>query len=140
MKYWSILCMVIFWFYGCKKNESIVTNSTNFAYDYTVDQVTLSVVPFQHNGDSVRVYSKADTVKDVRLLSDNSQVDRSMWRYYRTIKGLFTELTKWDTTSFIIIDTMNMQYNYPRYISIQPKPGLTGVGYIFKTSNYSQNK
>ena len=126
--------------YGCKKNESIVNNSNNLAYDYTIDQVTFSVTPFQYNWDTVRVFSKADTINDVRLLSDNLPVDRSMWSYYRTIKELFTEITKWDTAYFIIADTMNVQDNYPKYISIQPKPGLAGVGYIFKTSSYTKNK
>jgi hypothetical protein len=117
---------------GCKKNDSSVNSSNMFLY--SVDQVKYWAGPT--SGTQVRVYSTADTIADVRLISDGSQVSPSTWSSYRTIKGLYAEIAKWDTASFIVIDTSDASGEYLRYLSVHQKavtPG--GPDFVFITSN-----
>jgi len=133
MKTALLFSVVILFNSGCKDNDSGVSGGNNFSY--SVDQVKYWAGPT--SGTQVRVYSTADTISDVRLISDGSQVSPSTWPSYRTIKQLSEEISKWDTTSFIVIDTMDASGVYPRYLSVHQKvviPG--GPNFVFITSNF----
>jgi len=132
MKTALLFSVVILFNSGCKDNDSGVNGGNNFLY--SIDQAKYWAGPT--SGTQVRVYSTADTISDVRLISDGSQVSPSTWSRYRTIKQLYAEISKWDTTSFIVIDTMDASGAYPRYLSVRQKVIVPdGPSFVFITSN-----
>jgi hypothetical protein len=136
MKKVIIPIALIILFGSCKDN---VSPNNSSVYDYSIDQVKYWVD--QYSGQGVRVYSKADTIADLRWLSDNTQVPLYLWNNYRTMKGLSEEIGKWDTANFIIVDTLDGVYHYLRYLSIRSKVILPGsASFVLSSSNIIQSK
>ena len=136
MNKYILFTLIILLLSSCKNNLSPDNNTT---YDYSIDQVKSWAD--QNSGRAVRVYSKADTIADLRWISDSSQLPVYLWSDYRTLKGLSNEVGKWDTANYIIVDTLDPVYHYPRFLSVHAKIVLPGgVGFTFVTSNIIQNK
>ena len=110
-------------------------------YDYSIDQ---SLVCFCPPDGTVRVFVKSDSISDVISLSDNVHLEKSRWSNYRTIKGLFNEITTHDTARFFVNVEMDQYRLYPTLVSINPKPVtydsvmiiISDAGYSYITSNY----
>ena len=136
MNKYVLLTVITLLLSSCKNNLS---PENNIPYDYSIDQVKFWAD--QYSGKPVRVYSKADTIADLRWISDSSQLPIYLWRDYRTLKGLSDEAGKWDTVDYVIVDTLDPVYHYPRYLSVHAKIVLPGgAAFTFVTSNIVQNK
>ncbi len=132
---WIVLITVMV-FFGCSKNNSLNVDSK---HGYSVEQTVL--VPFGPvHPDSARIYVVSDTISDVVSLSNNTHIPRDRWTWYRTIKGLHDEATRWDTSVFEINITYDPVHGYPSWLSIYPKPssGLHDVSIAYRTRNYKE--
>ena len=130
------LSVIILSLIGCHKKDEVANPTPEIVHEYSIVQSKRTASSYYYYAVDMRVYVKSDAIMDIRLLSDSSQLDRSYWNNYRTIKGLFDELAKWDTASYIVIDSMNVEDNYPKYISVQTKPPRIGFAFALYTSNY----
>jgi hypothetical protein len=145
MKILIVLSFVLYTFYGCSKNGASVYDATH--YDYSIEQSISCFCP--QSGEKVKIYVVSDTIADVIKLSDNSHLSQDSWGRYRTINGLFAEITRWDTSSFSVAVVKDSKYHYPSVVSVQPKPLkindtmmsiITDVGILYSTSSYIKYK
>ena len=128
---------------GCKENSI----SGNESIDYSIDQKLSCFCPY---GDmTVRLFVKADTISDAIDISKGIHLSRSEWNRYKTIKGLFEEISSLDTSIFIVKVSYDPVYHYPAYISANPKPVyvndtivqvIMDAGFSYSTNNYVRYK
>ncbi|MCL4539461.1 MAG: DUF6174 domain-containing protein [Bacteroidetes bacterium] len=125
---------------GCSKDAAV---NVNPRYDYSIDQARYCFCP--NGGKAVRLFVVADTIADAVWLSDGSHVSHGDWGAYRTIKGLYQEMSRWDTSAVAINVTYDSVYHYPALLSISPKPVVTPDSIVtvisdaevaYKTYNY----
>jgi hypothetical protein len=113
---WLTLTIALF---GCD-------NSTgeNSSYDYSIEQQLGCFCP--QGGIWVKLYVRADTIADAITISDNAHLSYEQRKSYKSIKGLFEELSKIDTASYVVKITMDSTKNYPAYLYFNPKPVTRG--------------
>jgi hypothetical protein len=102
--------------------------------DYSIDQAVYCFCP--HRGVQVRVFAKSDTIADVISLAEDTILLRSYWGRYRTIKGLFEEIAKTDTSLWFVDVTMDSTNRYPANVSVRPKANITDVSITYVTRNF----
>jgi len=134
------LIIISILFVGC---ENSVENNIN-SYDYSIDQRIDCFCP--QAGIWVKLFIKSDTIANAIYIADNSPLTYEQIRPYRTIKGLYEEISKKDTSTYYIKVIMDSVSNYPSYIYINPKPKIHGdTVFVIKdaqlsymTKNYSK--
>ena len=141
MKTLFVVLSFIFLLSGC---DTIVDE--NNSYDYTIEQKMDCFCP-QANA-WVKLYVNADTVSSAVRLSDNHFLNYNEFRYYKSIKGLFDQISEIDTSKYELEVIMDSKNNYPAYVYYNPKPivvpGDTVVAVIsdgqlsYTTRNYSK--
>jgi len=122
-------------FCGCSGDDLLVND--NFKYDYSIEQSRSCFCPY--SGEKVKIFVKADTIADIIFLSNKSHLAYNWWQSYRTIKGLFREVSLWDdTVRFAVKVSYDPIFHYPSFISVNPKPflGITDIGFAYETKNY----
>jgi hypothetical protein len=146
MKSTTFISVIFILFSGCTKNdESINVGQT---VEYSIDQSRSCFCP--QAGEPVRLFVVADTIADAVWIKTNSHLTPVEWQRFRSIKGLFNEITLWDTSSiFKVIASYDPFYHYPSKIDIEPKPIIvndtivsiiTDVGVVYTTWNYTKYK
>ncbi len=139
MKIIIIIILYCLIFTGC--NENTVNNEKQF--DYSIDQKLSCFCP--RAGVPVKLFVSADTIADAIIIPDKSRLPRNEWNRYRTIKGLFDEIAKWDTSKYTVNVSFDPEYQYPAYIYVNPKPIIINDTIIhviadgdfsYSTSNY----
>ena len=111
-----LLTWTCFFLLGC--NENSISGSESF--DYSIDQKLSCFCPFGNK--TVRLYVQADTITDVIDISSEVHLPRNEWNRYRTIRGLFEEISSLDTSNYIVKVSYDPIYRYPAYIRVDPKP------------------
>ena len=88
-------------------------------------------------------------MQDAINTADETRLPENEWNQYKTIKGLFDEIAKVDTTYNNLIVTYDSDYNYPRFVSISPKPikindtlivRIMDADISYSTDNYKKYK
>lgn len=137
MKKFFCFLGLIFFVIGCENSVD-----SNNSYDYSIEQRRDCFCP--RAGVWVKLFVKADTIASAIYIEDNSPLSYEEKQPYRTIKGLFDEISLIDT-SFgnveVIMDSVN---NYPSYIYFGPKPIIQGdtviitedAQFSYTTKNY----
>jgi hypothetical protein len=128
---------------GCSENSTGVTE----LIDYSIDQRLSCFCP-NHNV-TVRLLVRADTIADAVDLSNKIHLPKNEWERYKTIKGLFEEITSLDTSVFTVKVSYDPVYHYPSFLSVNPKPVylndttvqiIMDAGFSYYTSNYVKYK
>ncbi|MFZ0454567.1 MAG: DUF6174 domain-containing protein [Ignavibacteriaceae bacterium] len=139
MKAMIFFTVIYIVFSGCNENSI----SENESIDYSIDQKLICFCP--HANMMVRLYVRADTIADAIDISKRIRLPKAEWNRYRTIKGLFEEISSLDTSIFAVKVSYDPVYHYPAYISANPKPiyindttiqVITDAGFSYTTSNY----
>ncbi len=143
MKAMIFFAVIYIIFSGCNENSI----SGNESIEYSVDQKLSCFCPF---GDrTVRLFVKADTIADAIDISKGIHLSKSEWNRYKTIKGLFEEISSLDTSIFTVKVSYDPVYHYPAFISANPKPVyvndtivqvIMDAGFSYSTSNYVKYK
>jgi hypothetical protein len=144
----TLFCIVLYsvLISGCTKNDSSVSPGKPF--DYSIEQSISCFCP--QSGESVRLFVIADTIADAVWLSNNTHISYAERQRFRTIKGLFEEIERWDSSSTfqvtIAYDSVN---HFPSRVSIYSKPiivndSIIGIIYdaniSYRTWNYTKYK
>lgn len=138
MKKNSIIALVVIVLFGCAKDSTVsVISHPN---DYSIDQV--KYCDCLESGDTVRIFVAADTMADVISLSDSTHLPFTQWRKYRTLKGLFEEIARVDTSLFVIEITYDSKYGYPSMLKLQSKLSyrIREPWVVYSTWNYQKYK
>jgi hypothetical protein len=129
MKLYIVLCLVPV--AGCAENDGIV--SVYRRIDYSIEQSRSCFCP--QGGQSVKLFVAADTIADAIWLPNNNHLSYNERQRYRTIKGLYEEIERWDTSSTFRVDAeYDPVYHFPSSIHIYPRHVIindTVVGAIF---------
>ena len=107
------VCIILL---GCKENSI----SGNESVDYSIDQKLSCFCP--NSGVTVRLFVRADTIADAVDLSNKIHLPKNEWERYKTIKGLFEEISILDTSVFTVKVSYDPVYHYPSFLSVNPKP------------------
>ena len=128
---------------GCSENSTEVIESI----DYSIDQKLSCFCP---NRDvTVRLFVRTDIIADAVDLSNKIHLPKNEWERYKTIKGLFEEITSLDTSIFSVKVSYDPVYHYPSFLSVNPKPVylndttvqiIMDSGFSYYTSNYVKYK
>ncbi|MEJ2617173.1 MAG: DUF6174 domain-containing protein [Ignavibacteriaceae bacterium] len=138
-----LLSAVYLLFSGCKENSISVIESI----DYSIDQKLSCFCP--NSGVTVRLFVRADTIADAIDLSEKTHLTKNEWKGYKTIKGLFDEISALDTSIFTVKVSYDPVYHYPAFISANPKPVyvndtivqvIMDADFSYSTSNYIEYK
>ncbi len=111
-------------------------------YDYSIEQQMNCFC--SQGGQWVRLHVKADTIADATNISNGNHLTSEQWQPYRTIHGLFDEITKWDTSMYHVDVTIDSTFGYPSFLSIYQRtvvhgdtiPFATDGGFNYTTRNY----
>ncbi len=145
MKSFFILLIVAVLLFSCNKSNNPLSDLNK--YDYSIDQVRSCFCP--NAGKKVKIFVKDNLIADVINTSNKTHLPENEWDQYKTIKGLFDEISLVDTSRFLLEVQYNSQYKYPNLVSIRPKPvevndsiiGIIVDGNIsYSTSNYQEYK
>lgn len=126
--------------FGCSQDNSVNVSSR---FDYSVEQTRSCFCP--NGGKAATIFVVSDTIADAVWISDGSHLSPEQWAGFRTINGLFDEMTRWDTSRFNIKVIYDSLHGYPSLLSVYPKavtnPDSTtsvilDAGVAYKTSNY----
>lgn len=117
----------------------------NNSYDYSLEQQMGCFCP--QGGIWVKLFVKADTVSKAIRISDNSLLSYNEFRFYKSIKGLFDEISQRDTSTYDVEINMDSINNYPTYVYFNPKPIVNGdtvqvisdAQLSYTTKNYSKS-
>jgi len=93
-------------------------------YDYSIEQELGCFCP--QGGKWVKLFVAADTIAAAQDLASGSQLSNLEWMPYKTVKGLFEEISNHDTSIFEIRITMDTIFNYPSYLYFNPKTIVHG--------------
>ena len=74
----------------------------------------------------VKLFVKADTTAGALDISSGSYLTYEQWKPYRTIKGLFDEISLRDTSVYDVRVVIDSTYNYPAFVYFNPKPVVHG--------------
>ena len=118
----------------------------NTSFDYSIDQSIGCFCTF--SGELVRLFVKADTIADAIILADNSRLAYERWSTYKTIKGLYNDISNIDTSVFDVVVTIDTVHNFPSLFYFNPKPMIHGDTVIrvydaqmsYTTKNYNKLK
>lgn len=119
MKKFFCFLLTTFFVIGCENSIDSINS-----YDYSIEQRRDCFCP--RAGVWVRLFVKSDTIASAIYVENNSPLSYEEKQSYRTIKGLFDEISSIDTSFWnveIIMDSVN---NYPSYIYFSPKPIIQG--------------
>jgi hypothetical protein len=106
-------------FSGCTITDN--SFSANKPIDYTVEQSISCFCP--QSGELVKLFVVNDTIADAVWLSNNNHLNIVERCRFRSIKGLFTEIERWDSSaSFQVSVTYDPMNHYPSRVSIIPRP------------------
>ena len=98
-------------------------NDNDF-YDYSIEQQMGCFCP--QGGQWVRLLVRADTIANAINISTGSNLTYEQWRPYRTISGLFDEISLRDTSVYEVRVEIDSTYNYPSFVYFNPKPIVHG--------------
>lgn len=140
-----IVILTLILFSGCEQTTgpSVGTESI----DYSIDQKLSCFCPGRDR--TVRLFVSADTIADVVDLSNKIRLPANEWYLYKTIKGLFDEISSLDTSVFTVKISYDPVYHYPLFIYANPKPVyvndtivqiIMDAGFSYSTSNYLRYK
>lgn len=137
---YTSICIIL---WGCNENSINVKESI----DYSIDQKLSCFCP--NSNVTVRLFVRADTIADAIDLSKKIHLTKNEWNHYKTIKGLFDEISALDTSIFSVKVLFDPVFHYPAYISANPKPVyindtivqvIMDAGFSYSTSNYVKYK
>lgn len=97
-------------------------------HDYTIDQRRSCFCP--NAGEVVRITVRADTIADVRRLSDGSIMTDP---FYRTVDSLFGIIRSASGDSLVV--RYNDEYGYPEFLDVNPQLHPVDGGYLYETFN-----
>lgn len=138
--FFTAICIFLL---GCNENSI----SENEPIDYSIDQKLSCFCP--NSNVTVKLYIKADTIADVIDISKRIHLPKNEWKRYKTIKGLFEEISTLDTSVFKVEVKYDPVYHYPAYIYVSPKPihvndsiiqVIKDADFSYSTSNYTKYK
>ena len=145
MKILFIILQIGLFFISCNEFNNPLSDLNQ--YDYSIDQVRKCFCPNAER--KVKIFVKDDLIEDVINTTDETRLPENEWNQYKTIKGLFEEIAKVDTTYNNLIVTYDSDYNYPRFVSISPKPikindtlivRIMDADISYSTDNYKKYK
>lgn len=114
------------------EDRGVDVRSTTLS-DYSIDQARYCFCP--RYGDLMRIAVRSDSIASIVDLAADTILSRSFWGGYRTIRGLFEEIARQDTSLWIVEVTMDSTNTYPTRLSIIPRAKITDVGILYVTSN-----
>ena len=117
--YFLHIAAIILLVSGC---DTAVNESDS--YDYSVEQQMGCFCP--QGGQWVRLFVRADTIARAISISTGSNLTYEEWRPYRTIRGLFHEISLRDTSVYEVRVEIDSTYNYPSLVYFNPKPIVHG--------------
>jgi Family of unknown function (DUF6174) len=138
MKIFIFFALISFVFAGC---ENSVTE--NEPVDYSIDQRLSCFCP--NSDKNVRLYIRADSIADAVDISKKIHLPKDEWGRYKTIKGLFDEISLLDSSVFTVEVSYDPIYQFPSLINAYPKPIhvndsivqiIMDAGFSYSTSNY----
>ncbi len=100
-------------------------------------------------GREVKIYVKDDVIVEAIDPANKSEIPKDEWNWYRTINGLFDEISSTDTSRFLLEVQYDSRYKYPSLVSIRPKPVVVNDSIIeviadgdisYSTYNYKKYK
>ncbi len=96
----------------------------NDSYDYSIEQQMGCFCP--QGGQWVRLFVRADTIAHAIYLSTGLTLSYEEWRPYRTITGLFHEISLHDTSGYNVRVEFDSTHAYPTFVYFNPKPVVHG--------------
>jgi len=105
--------------FSCKTTSITRIDDSGISYEYSIDQ-TISAHPI--GWAPVRIFVNSDTICAVAIIETGEYRPYTSWKYYKTIKGLFKEITRLDTACYEIRVTMDNSNQYPQEIFYKSKP------------------
>jgi hypothetical protein len=136
MKSKNIVLLPLLVFFGCSKNDN--STNANQSFDYSIEQSRSCFCP--DAGKEIKLFVAGDTIADAIWLSSNTHATYNEWQRYRTIKGLYNEIERWDSSStFQLSVTYDAVYHYPSHVSFTAKPQIVNdtLTVIIKDANIS---
>ena len=118
----------------------------NSSYDYSIEQEMGCFCP--QGGTWVKLFVKADSVSKAIRISDWYNLSYNEFRYYKSIKGLFDQISDIDTSKYDLKVIMDSKDNYPAYVYFNPKPIVVSGDTVaiavdgqlsYTTRNYSKS-
>lgn len=73
-----------------------------------------------------KLFVKADTIANAVDISSGSYLTYARWKPYRSIRDLFDEISRRDTSVYIVRVVLDSTYNYPTFVYFNPKPVVHG--------------